>query len=109
MRKTFVIIIAAFVLLSVNNRKADAFNVFDLFQRQISELTQNLFNWNPFRTIHRELEQIESDVDLLDPNSENKTVPRRFYKYGCNCFNHSCSCCSHVEVNKINLNDTGKF
>ncbi len=45
-------------------------------------------------------------VDLVESKSE--IVKRLFHASECNCYNFSCSCCSHVEFKKIHLNDTGK-
>ncbi len=44
------------------------------------------------------------------PNTNNRLTIYSKHKYlasGCLCLNYTCSCCSHVEIAKINLNDTG--
>lgn len=68
-------------------------------------LAQKLFDWNP-------LAEHKSWLDesfKFDLNDNNQTSVKRNYMYGCKCESRNCSCCAHIEVNKIKLNDTGNF
>ncbi|RNA13806.1 hypothetical protein BpHYR1_040165 [Brachionus plicatilis] len=64
---------------------------------------QSFFNWNPLADSNSLLgEPFEFDLNVT-----NQTNVKRSYIYGCNCEGRNCSCCAHVEVKKIKLNDTG--
>lgn len=65
----------------------------------------SIFNWNPLDGHNSILDEpFEFDLD-----NSNQTIDKRNYMYGCKCESQNCSCCAHVEVKKIKLNNTGKF
>lgn len=74
----------------------------------------NAFILNPFGSIFK-WNHLDGQNSLLDEPFEfdldgtNQTIDKRNYMYGCKCESQNCSCCAHVEVKKIKLNNTGKF
>lgn len=103
-------LIALVAVVSVNN--SDAFNLMslDVFRNPLGEMTEKLFNWNPFKTISPATDFIKKtagDLESLFDTTMNST--RRSYEYGCECSNFTCSCCSHIEISKIGVNNTGKY
>ena len=75
----------------------------------IGMILQQVMRMNPLKMIFAYLSNIE-DANDIEPGLErfrNLSTDKRYYPYGCECENYTCSCCGHVEVNKIRLNETG--
>ena len=85
--------------------KTDAFaiNPFEIVAKPFGSLAGNLFNWDMFNE-QALLESIQNNQ-----TDSNKTTIKRDFAYGCRCQDNQCYCCSHIEVNKIKLNETGNL
>lgn len=114
--KILICVLVALISQLSQREQVEAFNInpFGLLSRPIVSFTETFFNWNPFRSkeepkaITEEKEEPEAqvieDVGGLDLNV---TEIKRHYFYGCECINYKCSCCAHVEVHRLKLNNTG--
>ena len=93
--------------------QVDAFNFFDLIRAPLGQVSESIFGWNPFKLKNplgsSYMKTSLDDFDLLKTanNLTNDTITKSHYKYGCNCIEFSCRCCSHIEINRFKLNDTG--
>jgi hypothetical protein len=102
-----------FGVLTSHQNQVEAFDLInDLIKRPIGSLSEQLFNWNPFKSSA----SLISDDNLLkrfvsnydEYEDANSTQTTREYHYGCHCRNYTCSCCAHVEVQRFKLNNTGE-
>ena len=66
------------------------------------------------KQINEELDKISSQnyssVDLASviyPNENDTNI--HFSVGGCNCVNQSCDCCAHIEIDQLQINNTGKL
>ena len=111
--KAFSVLFALYLITVLNEKnRVEAFSFYDFFKLPLGYLTEKLFNWNPFKTHIKEnnyLKTLFDEFSLIDPNNDyiNGTIERKRFPYGCNCISYSCICCAHIEINKLNLNDTG--
>lgn len=111
--KAFNVLVVLYLITVLNEKnRVEAFSFYDLFKLPLGYLTEKLFNWNPFRTQVKENTYLRTQLDefsLIDPNNDyiNGTIERKHFPYGCKCTDYSCNCCAHIEINKLNLNDTG--
>lgn len=94
------IVASSFVL-----HKTDAFviNPFEIVAKPFGSLAGNLFNWKMFdeQTFLESIQNNQTD--------SNQTTIKRDYAYGCRCQDNQCYCCTHIEVDKIKLNETGNL
>jgi hypothetical protein len=116
-KKLNIFSILVIIGLYAHQNQVEAFQIGDFFKWPFS-LSEKLFNWNPFKasspakTRLNGWHSIDEDSPLFEWKSNNltnfnSTNIKRFYTYGCECRNYTCSCCGHIEVGKINLNETG--
>jgi len=88
---------------------------------------------NGMFTLQKSMDNLKSNIqnmksDIKKMNSEFKNIRNRTYTIndlaaviylndndtssyystgGCNCINLACLCCAHLEINELNLNETG--
>lgn len=119
LKKSSIYSILFIIGLYAHQVEVEAFEIGDIFKWPFS-LSEKLFNWNPFKvsspanTRFNNWHGINEDSPLFEWKSNNltnlnETNAKRYYTYGCECRNFTCSCCGHIEVGKINLNETGKL
>ena len=107
-------IYALLVFCCSNHYNVEAFELADFIKWPINKLSEKLLNWNPFKIASpvsnpfrdHETALYEWNMNITDEKI-NSTIIQKYYNYGCDCKNYSCSCCGHIEVKKINLNETG--
>jgi hypothetical protein len=119
LKKLNIFFILIIIGIFADQTRVEAFEIGDIFKWPFS-LSEKLFNWNPFKvsiptkTRFNNWHGIDEDSPLFEWKSTNltslnQTNVKRYYTYGCECRNYSCSCCGHIEVGRINLNETGKI
>jgi hypothetical protein len=104
------------VLIGLHSQscQVEAFELAELFRWPIDRISEKFFKWNPFKkvspaqTSFNEADESSALYEWNVNNDSSQNSTRRYYNYGCECLNYSCSCCGHIEVNKINLNETGR-
>ncbi|CAF0757528.1 unnamed protein product [Brachionus calyciflorus] len=94
--KIYLLVVASVFL------KTEAFIIypFNLISRPF-DLKESLFNWNIYQV------QNQSAFEESNEINSNETYVKRNYAYGCKCEERSCVCCSHIEIERIKLNQTG--
>ena len=116
MQHKFVAVLLSFYLLTVlnQNNRVEAFNFFDLIRTPLGKMAESLFGWNPFKntnplrnSLYGKMAFDDADLIRAASNISNDTITKGRYSYGCNCIEYSCRCCSHVEINQFNLNNSG--
>jgi hypothetical protein len=113
-QKIFTFLLSFYLLtVFIQNKQVDAFSFFDLIRTPLGQISESFFGWNPFKLKNSlgssYFKTSLDDFDLLKTanNLTNDTITKSHYKYGCVCLDFSCKCCSHIEINRFNLNDTG--
>jgi hypothetical protein len=113
-RKIFTLLISFYFLtICIQNKRVHAFSFYDIIRGPLGQISESFFGWNPFKLKNplgsSYLKTSLDDFDLLKTanNLTNDTITKSHYKYGCTCLDFSCKCCSHVEINRFGLNDTG--
>lgn len=113
-QKMLTLLFSLYILtICIQSKQVHAFSFFDLIRVPLGQVSESIFGWNPFKLKNplgsSYLKTSIDDFDLLKTanNLTNDTISKGHYKYGCTCLDFSCKCCSHVEINRFVLNDTG--
>lgn len=111
--KLFSLSLLFLVAINVPSSAAEDFAFMDIFRKPLGELAQKLLTWNPFKSKISEPETTSVNSNSFGTfeitESQNESAIKRHYSYGCSCKNFTCSCCAHIDVGRVHLNETGKF
>jgi hypothetical protein len=101
------------IAINVPSSAAQDFALMDIFRKPLGELAQKLLTWNPFKSKIAEPETTSVNSNSFGTfeitETQNETAIKRHYSYGCSCKNFTCSCCAHIDVSRVHLNETGNF
>ena len=79
-------------------------------QNSMKDLKSNMENMNTeFKNIRNRTYTIDDLASVIFLNKDNNNENSSYYSTGgCSCVNLTCLCCAHLEIDQLNLNQTGK-